>query len=139
MQPFRGILHRKRTGVLRLGARKVRRPRRRTCSFLTASAILLPGGGRRPFLQPWFSGSYDSTPEKPCQRAFARSWAGCFICLREKTYPPTRSNGEWGAYSLIGLSIGPYLEMFKVPFMGNGENAVPELLPIHKTFMGRGT
>jgi len=28
----------------------------------------------------------------------------------EKTFPPIRSVGEWGAYQLIGLFIGPYLD-----------------------------
>lgn len=33
--------------------------------------------------------------------------------LRKKTYPPTHSNGEWGAYWWMGSYIGPYLAFLK--------------------------
>ena len=33
-----------------------------------------------------------------------------------KTFPPIRSVGEWGAYSLIGLSNGLYLAVLSLPF-----------------------
>ncbi len=43
----------------------------------------------------------------------------------KKTFPPIRSVGEWGAYPLIGLSIGPYLLLSKtavrMPGWGNGK------------------
>ena len=36
------------------------------------------------------------------------------LCVRGKKHPPTRSSGEWGAHSLIGLSIGLYLLLSRI-------------------------